>query len=216
MNGASPEFLSGWKDIARYLGKGVRTVQRYERELRLPVRRPAGKTRGSVLATRAELDAWVSARPIREEFELGQSARNTPASTLASLREALANSRQLQAEMLELRQELRTSVETLHSTLRFICGVRDEELVYRAKQTFPVRSNGLQSGDARKPPYSHSEVKRDLNSQELIAELKHAIVSKLVPASLVPAWEVNAENEWRPRRESNPQPSDPKSDALSN
>jgi len=61
-----PEVLSGWKDIANYLGKGVRTVQRYEWELGLPVRRPAGKPRGSVIATRAELDAWVMASPVRE------------------------------------------------------------------------------------------------------------------------------------------------------
>jgi hypothetical protein len=31
------EILSGWKDIANHLGMGVRTVQRYERELGLPV-----------------------------------------------------------------------------------------------------------------------------------------------------------------------------------
>ena len=61
-----PEVLSGWKEIANYLGKGVRTVQRYEWELGLPVRRPAGKPRGSVIATRAELDAWVMASPVRE------------------------------------------------------------------------------------------------------------------------------------------------------
>ena len=30
------EIFSGWKDIANYLGKGVRTIQRYERELGLP------------------------------------------------------------------------------------------------------------------------------------------------------------------------------------
>jgi hypothetical protein len=52
-------IFSGWKDIANYLGKGVRTVQRYEGEFGLPVRRPAGKHRGSVLATKAELDEWV-------------------------------------------------------------------------------------------------------------------------------------------------------------
>ena len=34
--------LSSWKDIARYMGKGVRTVQRWERHLGLPVRRPNG------------------------------------------------------------------------------------------------------------------------------------------------------------------------------
>jgi hypothetical protein len=44
------EMFSGWKDIASYLDKGVRTVQRYERELGLPVHHPAGITRGSVVA----------------------------------------------------------------------------------------------------------------------------------------------------------------------
>jgi len=70
------QFLSGWKEIANYLGKGVRTVQRYERQLGLPVRRPAGKPSGSVVATRAELDGWVKASPIREAFRL--SINNTP------------------------------------------------------------------------------------------------------------------------------------------
>ena len=31
------QVLNGWKEIANYLGKGVRTVQRYEREFGLPV-----------------------------------------------------------------------------------------------------------------------------------------------------------------------------------
>ncbi len=52
--------FSGWKDIANYMGKGVRTVQRYERDFGLPVRRPAGKCGGPVLATRTELDAWMN------------------------------------------------------------------------------------------------------------------------------------------------------------
>ena len=64
------ELFSGWKEIANYFGKGVRTVQRYERELGLPVRRPPGKTCGSVMATTAELDAWIAARPVREAFQL--------------------------------------------------------------------------------------------------------------------------------------------------
>jgi hypothetical protein len=55
------EILSGWKEVADFLGKGVRTVQRYEGELGLPVRRPAGKSKGSVIAAKAELRDWVLA-----------------------------------------------------------------------------------------------------------------------------------------------------------
>ena len=59
------QFLGGWKQIANYLGMGVRTVQRYEREQGLPIHRPAGKSAGSVVATKAELDRWVTAGSIR-------------------------------------------------------------------------------------------------------------------------------------------------------
>ena len=33
------DHLNGWKEIAAFLGKGVRTVQRWEREQGLPVHR---------------------------------------------------------------------------------------------------------------------------------------------------------------------------------
>jgi len=59
------EVLHSWKEIATYLGFGVRTVQRYEVELRLPVRRVAGKTRSAVLALKGDLDTWVRNSPIR-------------------------------------------------------------------------------------------------------------------------------------------------------
>ena len=56
-------MLTSWKDIADYLGKSIRTVQRWERELGLPVRRPAAKQNGVVIALPEELDAWVHAMP---------------------------------------------------------------------------------------------------------------------------------------------------------
>ena len=56
------EILTGWKEIASYLRMGVRSVQRYERELSLPIHRLNGKSTGSVIATKAELDSWVTAR----------------------------------------------------------------------------------------------------------------------------------------------------------
>jgi hypothetical protein len=71
------EILSGWKEIANYLGGGVRTVQRYECELGLPIRRPAGRSRGSVIATKAEIDAWISASPLREAFRLSLHAMDS-------------------------------------------------------------------------------------------------------------------------------------------
>ena len=57
------KFLNSWKQIARYLGRGVRTVQRWEKELGLPVRRPRGRQRSAVIAMTAELDAWLDSHP---------------------------------------------------------------------------------------------------------------------------------------------------------
>lgn len=52
-------ILNGWKEIATHLGRGVRTVQRWE-PLGLPVRRPNARLRSSVICTTEELDAWVA------------------------------------------------------------------------------------------------------------------------------------------------------------
>jgi hypothetical protein len=66
------ETLVGWKEIANYLGKGVRSVQRYERELAMPIHRPAGKRAAAVFASKAELDRWLKDGPIRQSFQTGE------------------------------------------------------------------------------------------------------------------------------------------------
>jgi len=58
---SDPAVLSCWKDIARYLGKGVRTAQRWEQEFGLPVRRPSGAVhKSAVIAHARDLDAWIA------------------------------------------------------------------------------------------------------------------------------------------------------------
>jgi hypothetical protein len=51
--------LDGWKDIAAYVGRGVRTAQRWERELGLPIHRLRTGSGEVVYAERAEIDAWL-------------------------------------------------------------------------------------------------------------------------------------------------------------
>ncbi len=62
---AHPSILNSWKEIAAYLGRGVRTVQRWEADLGLPVHRPKGKDRSAVLGFSEELDAWLRHTPVR-------------------------------------------------------------------------------------------------------------------------------------------------------
>lgn len=61
------EMLSGWKDIAKYMGRGTRTVQRYERELGLPVRRLSRNSISAVIATKSDLDSWVRSSATEQE-----------------------------------------------------------------------------------------------------------------------------------------------------
>src|SRR5579863_4012048 len=90
------EIFSGWKDIASYMGKGVRTVQRYERELKLPIRRPAGKTKGAVLAFKAEIDSWVKTSPVREG--LWRSVHAIENGTLSALTQETVQTSRLRQE----------------------------------------------------------------------------------------------------------------------
>ncbi len=54
--------LDSWKEIASHLKRGVRTVQRWEREAGLPVHRLATERRGVVHAYGAEIDDWWQSR----------------------------------------------------------------------------------------------------------------------------------------------------------
>src|SRR5258708_11344832 len=54
--------LESWGEIATYLRRDIRTVQRWEHDYGLPVRRLVIGKMGQVYAYRSELDAWVRKR----------------------------------------------------------------------------------------------------------------------------------------------------------
>ena len=53
------QILKSWKDIAAYLKVAVSTVQRWERDLELPVRRAGGKRGSAIMALPSEIDDWL-------------------------------------------------------------------------------------------------------------------------------------------------------------
>lgn len=57
------KMLSSWKEIAHYFGKGVRTVQRWEKALDLPIHRPQGAPSNVVLARTSDLEEWMHRGP---------------------------------------------------------------------------------------------------------------------------------------------------------
>jgi CheY-like chemotaxis protein len=76
-DGGNSSILNSWKEIAHYMGRGVRTVQRWERDFGLPVHRPKGQDRSATLALSSELDAWLRQTPVRSGGHAGNGgARN--------------------------------------------------------------------------------------------------------------------------------------------
>ena len=109
--------LSGWKEVAKYLRSGVRTVQRYERELGLPIRRPAPKATVAVIATKAELDAWISASPIRAALRRTEATPNN-SGMLQEFRMQVKELHQLRHETAQLRQAVNASLALLRMNLQ--------------------------------------------------------------------------------------------------
>lgn len=116
------EVLSGWKSIANFLGRGVRTVQRYELELGLPVRRPSGHQRGSVIALKAELEGWVKAGAMRDVFLLKRSERLKVQPVPRVFHEHLAEMVTLRQQMAMLQAEVTTSMKRLQESLSKVQG----------------------------------------------------------------------------------------------
>ncbi len=108
--------LSSWKDIARYMGKGVRTVQRWERELGLPVKRPNGVVQKSaVVLHRSDLDAWLETRfSARNSGKTSLAAgEDSTRATRAALRESIKRARELRSANLMLTHQIAQSLRRL-------------------------------------------------------------------------------------------------------
>jgi hypothetical protein len=106
----SQTVLNSWKEIARYLDRGVRTVQRWERDLKLPVHRPRGRTRSAVMAVPEELDAWVRLTWTRTATPVGEGGAAVQRRTLERLANQMAKLQQRAKQLVSggsaLRQEM--------------------------------------------------------------------------------------------------------------
>jgi hypothetical protein len=104
--------LNSWKEIAAYLNRGVRTVQRWERDLGLPVRRPRGHDRSAVIAIPEELDQWLRQAPEREHVHANNSQNRE---RLHKNRERLAASMSLLLLTLDRTRTICTNLQEKHA-----------------------------------------------------------------------------------------------------
>jgi hypothetical protein len=86
---AKASLLNTWKEIATYLGRGVRTAQRWE-EFGLPVRRMNPGPRASVLADAHDIDNWLRSSQIdaekRADLRFGDELRTKLFNNLETMR----------------------------------------------------------------------------------------------------------------------------------
>src|SRR5215471_7844129 len=85
------ECLSSWKEIASYLKRTVRTVQRWERHEGLPIHRHMHRRANSVYAHRSELDDWWNREVRSKEIEPIQSPCEGAPRRFASSQRVKAN-----------------------------------------------------------------------------------------------------------------------------
>ena len=116
---ASPDtkalVLKSWKDIANYLGCGVRTVQRYEHTGHFPVKRVPGKSRGAVFALATEIDAWLRYAGTAELD--GQSVSRHSAAAVHEVHESILRGANLRRESRELRSAHHHAVKSLSNNI---------------------------------------------------------------------------------------------------
>lgn len=123
--------LTSWKDIARYMGKGVRTVQRWEQDFGLPVRRPRGANKKAVLARPSDLDAWVALRCSSRSSDLivalptvndnpATDGRRQSFSVLCALNAEIQTSRALRKTNKVLLAEIHAALENLRGQISAI------------------------------------------------------------------------------------------------
>jgi TolB-like protein/Tfp pilus assembly protein PilF len=70
--------LESWGEIATYLRRDIRTVQRWEHDYGLPVRRLVIGKMGQVYAYRSELDRWIKQRQPGPNDDLGGGDKQVP------------------------------------------------------------------------------------------------------------------------------------------
>ncbi len=105
------KVLTGWKEIANYLGRGVRTLQRYESQYGLPIRRPGGKDHSSVMAFPDELDRWLNRSPVKNQRHVRRVLLVLDLPTASSI-----SSRKLVLEVGKFNVLTALSVEELYET----------------------------------------------------------------------------------------------------
>jgi hypothetical protein len=117
----STDVLNSWKEIAAYLDRGIRTAQRWERHLNMPVHHIGKGKRSPVCAKVHELNFWLSTIDSSRIAEVPHSHSPAPIdrknSPINNLRDLRLNMRNLSQAVAENSVRLRRETDALASRL---------------------------------------------------------------------------------------------------
>jgi len=115
------KLLGSWKEIAAYLGKGVRTVQRWEHEFGLPVSRPKKALKGVVFSSTDKLDRWLVTKweqlPRGKELPANTGSPSALAASIRDFRRLRRANRQLMYDLTQAMEGLRGEYQALVRTV---------------------------------------------------------------------------------------------------
>jgi hypothetical protein len=112
----SRQILNGWKEISKHIERGVRTAQRWEALLGMPVHRPALRDRSAVVAFSDELDSWISrtapdARDADEAIHRTKESNDALVPTHGNMNTVVWHTSELASQTRALQEQLRRSLE---------------------------------------------------------------------------------------------------------
>jgi hypothetical protein len=133
--------FTSWREIADYLGKSIRTVQRWESEFHLPVRRPSPEIH-TVSISRKELDQWLLGRRSYRLWSYQQRKRKTPdvSDGVKVAKAGIEKQRKLRSECCQLMGEVRRNLKMLTE----ICQTLSQSIpLSRISPSFPVSLSNI-------------------------------------------------------------------------
>jgi hypothetical protein len=106
----SRRILNGWKEISNHIERGVRTAQRWEALLGMPVHRPALKDRSAVVAFTDELDRWITRNGLDTLNANGEGRKESLARLHDNMNSLARHTAELESQTKALQQQLRRSL----------------------------------------------------------------------------------------------------------
>jgi len=157
--------LDCWKDIAAYLGRGERTVKRWETERGLPIHRVPGEGRATVYAYTAQLDEWLKSGK-------AQAPEISPEETGTDEAEAASNIAGAAPDgpVLRTLPDLGTSAARPSPKWRWLLPVCGFLLAGITVYSGAVRNAGLRFSHALPSLFSKSKVKLDGSSSSRVSD----------------------------------------------